>query len=63
MNVCKRCGGPVIQEVIRRELWERTGDIPETCLRASQASVFCGLTCALEGFSAQVSGRTIEQGS
>jgi hypothetical protein len=49
---CKRCDGPVDEDHIRAELRHRTGDIPETCERAAAASVFCGLTCALEDLAA-----------
>jgi hypothetical protein len=47
---CKRCGAPVDPVAIRRELRERTGDIPETCGLAAEESAFCGLTCALNAF-------------
>src|ERR1700678_1785279 len=48
---CKRCGKPIDQERIQKELRVRNQDIPETCERAAKRSVFCGLTCALEDFA------------
>jgi hypothetical protein len=42
------CRKPVIPEIIEKELQRRIGDIPETCKKAAEASIYCGLTCALE---------------
>ncbi len=47
-SFCLRCDGFIDPEAIRRELTTRTRDIPETVERAAAASVFCGLSCALE---------------
>jgi len=48
---CVRCNKPVIPELIKEELQRRIGDIPETCKRAAEVSIYCGLTCALEMIS------------
>lgn len=57
-DFCKRCGYRIDREAVQRELRRRTGDIPETCNRAADSSVFCGLTCALEDFATGMARET-----
>ncbi len=43
MSTCKRGVNTIDREAIERELRERTGDLPSTCARAAEGSVYCSL--------------------